>query len=145
MKEQTGIPWSKQQMFSSLPRPLPAAEFGCGSPCTDWLSELAARCPAELLRSHHTYKGDNGLWATERSGSSPPASKISLPNPLWGLPLTPCLPRRALVLHSFQDQCFWIQNTGHLETNTEDVGWFPRTQLEFQPLSPMGKVYRMCP
>lgn len=49
----------QKEKLPALPLPLPAAEFGCGSPCTGWLSELAARCLAEPLRSRHTYNGDN--------------------------------------------------------------------------------------
>ena len=116
------------QAFSSSPRPLPAAEFGCGSPCTGWLSELAARCPAGLPRSHHTYVRDNQPWAAEKPGSCPPASQISLPDSLETSCNTPSA--RALAPSLLpKDRCFWIHNTGHTETNMEDVGWFLRIQL----------------
>ena len=99
--------WEWGQTPPALPRPLLAAEFGCGSPCTGWLSELAARCPAGQPRSHHTYTGENQPWAAEKPGS-PPVSQISLPNSTdacWNIPsagaLAPSiLPQDRLLLNT---------------------------------------------
>ena len=105
-KEQNRATWEWGQTLPALPQPLPAAEFGCGSPCTGWLSELAAQCPAGLPRSHHTYIGENQPLAAEKPGS-PPVSQISLPNsadtcwniPSAGAPAPSLLPKDRLLLN----------------------------------------------